>query len=82
MKSSNLGREALEIDLIDRYEQNLECLPAHIGDTALPSYLVICPGDILADLYNDYGAELLEQNVRSFLQAKAAASAKASEIPF
>lgn len=70
LKSSNLSREALEIDLIDRYEQNLECLPAHIGDTALPSYLVICPGDILADLYNDYGARLLEQNVRSFLQAK------------
>lgn len=31
---------------------------------------MICPGDILADLYNDYGAKLLEQNVRSFLQAK------------
>ncbi|QKQ68888.1 AIPR family protein [Acinetobacter sp. 10FS3-1] len=45
-------------------------LHAHLGDTALPSYLVICPGDILADLYNDYGARLLEQNVRSFLQAK------------
>lgn len=70
LKSSNLSREALEIDLIDRYTQHLECLPAHLGDTALPSYLVICPGDILADLYNDYGARLLEQNVRSFLQAK------------
>ncbi|MHA3062877.1 AIPR family protein [Acinetobacter sp. ANC 4641] len=70
LKSSSLSREALEIDLIDRYKQYLECLPAHIGDTALPSYLVICPGDILADLYNDYGAKLLEQNVRSFLQAK------------
>lgn len=70
LKSSSLSREALEIDLVDRYKQNLECLPAHIGDTALPSYLVICPGNILADLYNDYGARLLEQNVRSFLQAK------------
>ncbi|MDM1757673.1 AIPR family protein [Acinetobacter sp. 256-1] len=70
LKSSNLNREALEIDILDRYTQHLECLPAHLGDTALPSYLVICPGDILADLYNDYGARLLEQNVRSFLQAK------------
>lgn len=34
LKSSSLSREALEIDLIDRYEQYLECLPAHIGDTA------------------------------------------------
>lgn len=70
LKLSNLSREPLEIDLLDRYITHLECLPAHIGDTALPSYLVICPGDIVADLYNDYGARLLEQNVRSFLQAK------------
>ena len=70
LKSSSLSREALEIDLLNRYEKKLECLPAHIGETALPSYLVVCPGDILADLYNDYGARLLEQNVRSFLQAK------------
>ena len=27
LKSSNLSREALEIDLIDRYTQHLECLP-------------------------------------------------------
>ncbi|HHP0276799.1 AIPR family protein [Acinetobacter baumannii] len=70
LKTSGLSREALEIDLANRYQQYLECLPAHIGDTALQSYLVICPGDILADLYNDYGSRLLEQNVRSFLQAK------------
>lgn len=70
LKTSGLSREALEIDLANQYQQYLECLPAHIGDTALQSYLVICPGDILADLYNDYGSRLLEQNVRSFLQAK------------
>lgn len=70
VKTSGLTREALEIDLANQYQQYLECLPAHIGDTALQSYLVICPGDILADLYNDYGSRLLEQNVRSFLQAK------------
>lgn len=70
LKTSGLSREALEIDLANQYQQYLECLPAHIGDTALQSYLVICPGDILANLYNDYGSRLLEQNVRSFLQAK------------
>lgn len=36
----------------------------------MDSYLVVVPGTVLADLYNDYGARLLEQNVRSFLQAK------------
>lgn len=70
LRASNLSREALEIDFVKNYQSPLDCLHAHLGDTALPSYLVICPGDILADLYNDYGARLLEQNVRSFLQAK------------
>ena len=70
LRSSNSSREALEIDFVEKYESPLDCLHAHLGDTALPSYLVICPGDILADLYNDYGARLLEQNVRSFLQQK------------
>lgn len=70
LKSSTLDREALEIDFNSQYHQNLECLPAHLGDSALPSYLVVCPANILADLYNDFGARLLEQNVRSFLQAK------------
>jgi len=32
------------------------------------SYLAILPGDVLADIYEKYGARLLEQNVRSFLQ--------------
>jgi len=32
------------------------------------SYLAIIPGHILVDIYEQYGARLLEQNVRSFLQ--------------
>ena len=34
------------------------------------SYLTVIRGDILADLYLDYGARLLEGNVRSFLSTK------------
>lgn len=32
------------------------------------SYLAIIPGDALANIYERYGARLLEQNIRSFLQ--------------
>lgn len=35
-------------------------------------YLVIVPGKLLADLYDEFGARLLERNVRSFLQARGA----------
>lgn len=34
------------------------------------SYLAVVPGEILNQLYLDYGAKLLEGNVRSFLSAK------------
>ena len=43
LRSSNSSREALEIDFIEKYKSPLDCLHAHLGDTALPSYLVICP---------------------------------------
>ena len=33
-------------------------------------YLSVLPGGFLADLYEEYGAKLLERNVRSFLQFK------------
>ena len=34
------------------------------------SYLVAVPGKLLAEIYGMYGARLLEQNVRTFLQAR------------
>ena len=46
------------------------CLPAHLGNDAYQSYLVVMPGDILSKLYEKFGARLLEQNVRTFLQAR------------
>jgi hypothetical protein len=49
----------------------ISCLPAHLGSDTWPSYLVVMPAEILADLYGRYGGRLLEQNVRSFLQARA-----------
>ena len=34
------------------------------------SYLVSVPGEFLSKIYEEYGARLLEQNVRTFLQAR------------
>jgi hypothetical protein len=44
------------------------CLPAPTDNTDYQAYIAIIPGECLASLYEHYGARLLEQNVRSFLQ--------------
>lgn len=70
VKSSAGNKEPITIDFKNTYNFPLDCLVAHTGDQSLKSYLVVMPGEVLADIYNDHGARLLEQNVRSFLQAR------------
>jgi hypothetical protein len=61
-------REPLEIDFCELFGKGVPCLKANLGSDTLQSYLVVMPGRFLADLYERYGARLLEQNVRAFLQ--------------
>jgi hypothetical protein len=69
-EESGKGKEDIEIDLkqYSRDKKGLQCLPASGGAEGVESYLLAIPGDILADLYDEYGERLLEQNVRTFLQ--------------
>lgn len=66
--TSRHGKEDIVIDLIGSFGESLPCLPAHIDTNAYQSYLTVMPGKMLAMLYDEYGARLLEQNVRCFLQ--------------
>jgi hypothetical protein len=50
----------------EKYE--VPCLCAGNQNEDYQSYIAIIPGQCLASLYERYGARLLEQNVRSFLQ--------------
>lgn len=70
LRSSRGQKEALEIDFREVMGKGLPCLPAHLGEGTFQSYLVVMPGEVLANLYEKYGSRLLEQNVRSFLQAR------------
>jgi hypothetical protein len=70
LRTSRGAREELEINLTDMVGEGLPCLPAHLNSASYKSYLVVMPASILADLYGKYGSRLLEQNVRSFLQAR------------
>jgi len=69
-RSSKGHKEPLDLDLEAMFGRGLFCLPAHLGEEAYRSYLIVVPGDVLATLYEKYGARLLEQNVRTFLQAR------------
>lgn len=69
-RSSRGHKEALDLDLVEVFGEGIPCLRAHLRSDAYPSYLVVMPGQILSELYGKYGARLLEQNVRSFLQAR------------
>lgn len=60
--------EAIEIDLIEEFGHGMPALPAHVESSKYQSFLCVFPGDVLAGLYEKYGARLLEANVRSFLQ--------------
>ena len=64
------AREDLEIDLVEDFGGPLPVLRAQHTTGQHESYLAVIPGEVLADIYDRWGARLLEQNVRVFLQAR------------
>lgn len=69
LEASRHGREPVEVDLISRHGRALPCLTAGTTGADYSAYLAVLPGALLADIYEEHGARLLELNVRSFLQA-------------
>lgn len=67
--SARSAPQPIEVVFEDIGAEPVPCLLASSGDD-YTSYLVALPGLLLADIYGLYGARLLEQNVRTFLQAK------------
>ena len=70
MDASNQQKEDIFINFDEISKESLYCLPAHLDTQDYKSYLLVIPGTLLAMLYHKYGARLLEQNVRTFLQAR------------
>jgi len=78
---SDLGRQDIEIDF-KAYTggKGIPCLAASsVSNEDYTSYLCIIPGSVLADIYDYYGSQLLEGNVRSFLSTKVAVNKKIRE---
>lgn len=70
VRNSAGHKEPLDIIFSEFGHEDMPCLNAGTNSSGLESYLVVVPGFVLADLYEKYGARLLEQNVRCFLQAR------------
>lgn len=62
--------QEIEVSVSDYTKEGLLCLPASLEAQDYASYLVVMPGEVLAQIYDRYGQKLLEQNVRTFLQFK------------
>lgn len=69
-RSSKSHKEPLDLDFIDIIGSGIPCLPAHLGSGTYQSYLMVMPAEVISGLYEKFGARLLEQNVRTFLQAR------------
>lgn len=67
---SRTGSEPIDIDIGELNGRAIPCIKAFSGGDEYESYLVVLPGTLVAEIYSRYGARLLEQNVRTFLQAR------------
>ena len=69
-KISEQSRVPVELDFEDFEGERFEipCLSATTDNPDYRTFIAIIPGTCLAKLYERFGARLLEQNVRSFLQ--------------
>jgi hypothetical protein len=67
--TSSRTREEMVIEL-GEHGGPIPVLPAHLSNAGYEAYLAVVPGTQLASVYERWGARLLEQNVRVFLQAR------------
>lgn len=63
-------RDRIEIDFAKLTGRPIACLEMKPRPKEYETYLVILPGELIYQLYEEFGAHLFEFNVRSFLQAK------------
>lgn len=66
---SGRSREDMVVELSE-FGGPVPALRAHLANAGYEAYLLVIPGSQLASIYDRWGARLLEQNVRVFLQAK------------
>jgi len=63
------GHEEIRINFEEYISGGIPCLEANYSgeNKQCKSYICTVPGNVIADLYDEYGSRMLEGNVRSFL---------------
>ena len=69
-RSSGTSHESIEIDLSHMHGGGVPCVHVINEGLGYGTSAAVFPGQLLCDLYDDYGQRLLELNVRSYLQAR------------
>lgn len=67
---SSTGSEPVEINFSEDFGGGIKTLAPEFSSENYSSYLFSLPGRILAEIFAKYGNRLLEQNVRTYLQAR------------
>lgn len=70
MVASGKGREQLSVKLREEFGVYLPALRASSDSAEYDAYLLVIPGETLAQIYDRFDTRLLESNVRVFLQAR------------
>ena len=68
--SSGTPQSDIEIDVVAMNGTALPCVTTTTVEDDHQAFVMIIPGSLLFRMYDEYGATLLQRNVRSFLQAK------------
>lgn len=65
-----ITRDRIEIDFTKLLGRPIACVEMKPRPSEYETYLLILPGELIFQLYEEFGSRLFEFNVRSFLQAK------------
>lgn len=68
------GRQSIKVDFDGDYNCTLPCIKMPDVSDKVTCYLCIIPGMVLAQVYHKYHQQILEMNVRTFLQFKGASN--------
>ena len=69
-RSSGASHESIEIDLSHLPQRGVPCIQTADEGLGYMTVAALLPGQLLYELYDNYGQRLLELNVRSYLQAR------------
>lgn len=76
MRQHNIisGKDPIVVDFDADYNNPLPCIQMPDVSDNVSCYLCVIPGSILSQIYHKYHQQILEQNVRTFLQFKGASN--------